>query len=104
MERFLGTTGADGTRTQELRDGRSAQKWKSAVIAAAFFGGFIVGAAVLILFALYLSQRDKPEAKPQHGVAVTSVSLTGKGGPSIDAFTARRMNDIFRDYKNGTIQ
>jgi hypothetical protein len=69
-----------------------------------FFLGVVCGIAIVILYALWLAARPKPQAEPQHGVATTSVSLTSKGGTSIDAFTARRMNEIFRDFKNGTIQ
>jgi hypothetical protein len=68
------------------------------MIAASFFGGVIVGAAILILLVLYLAARPKPQAEPQHGVAVTSVSLTGNSGTDIDAFTARRLNEALTKH------
>ena len=75
---------------------------------AGIFLGAMIGVAATLLFAMYLGAR-KPGGTSDGGttrnnIAAVSVDTSGKGGPSIDAFTARRMNEIFRDYKNGTIQ
>jgi hypothetical protein len=66
------------------------------MIAASFFGGVIVGAAILILVALYLSQRDKPDAGPQHnGIAATSVSLNGNSA-SMESHHAKMLENVLR--------
>jgi hypothetical protein len=72
---------------------------------AIFFAGTLTGVAAMILLALWLvARKPKTEAPQRNGIAATSVSLNGNSGESMDAFTARRLNTIFRDYKNGTIQ
>ena len=70
---------------------------------AGFFAGAVTSIAATILLALYLAARPKTEARPQHGVATTSVSLIGKGGMDIDAFQARQLNEALKNYK-GTVQ
>jgi hypothetical protein len=75
------------------------------MIAAAFFIGAVFGAAAMILCGLYLVAKPKTQTRPQpSGIAAVGVSMNGNSGVSIDAFTAQRMNEIFRDFKNGTIQ
>jgi hypothetical protein len=75
------------------------------ITVATLFVGAMIGAATMILIGLWLGTRPKPENKPQpSGIAAVGVSMSGKPDTRVDAFTARRMNDIFRDFKNGTIQ
>jgi hypothetical protein len=70
-----------------------------------FLIGFICGVAVICIVALRLAA-NKNSGATTSGTTVSAVSvdLSGKPDARVDAFTARRMNDIFRDFKNGTIQ
>jgi hypothetical protein len=71
-------------------------------MAAAFFLGVIVGVIGMCIVAMRLAT-NKPQDKPQHGVATTSVSLSGYSDTRIDAHSARQLADVLRNYE-GTRQ
>jgi hypothetical protein len=71
---------------------------------AGFFAGAVTGIAATILLALYLATRPKTkQAKYHDGLPATSISMSGKPDSRVDAFSARRLDDILRNYE-GTIQ
>jgi hypothetical protein len=72
---------------------------------ASFFFGVTVGAAILILLALYVGATPpkQEQAKYHDGLPATSISMSGKPDTRVDAFHARQLNEVLRNYE-GTRQ
>jgi hypothetical protein len=69
------------------------------VIAASFFFGVIVGAALLILVALWLAARPKPEQEThQRGVSAVSVSMGGNQQPAEVQIDKQILTKILKAY------
>jgi hypothetical protein len=63
-----------------------------------FLAGFIAGAGAILLLAVYLAKRSKPQPVAQNSVAAISMKPNGND-MSIDAFNARMLKDILARYE-----
>jgi hypothetical protein len=68
------------------------------MMAAAFFGGFIVGAAVLILIALWLATRSTPAKTQANGISACSVTMGGNQTDAAVQCDKELLTKILRAY------